>query len=123
MENAQEKMYRDQRALAKGVDPILVPQQTKELRVQARLEYLHVQRVILICVNAKIFNFVEWDALIFRRRCIRRRIPRGISAKGANVYSSSRYRTIGVNLYYTSSALRYVDQKGGDAPQLRRMDQ
>ena len=33
VENAQEKTYRDQRALAEGVDPILVPQHTKELRV------------------------------------------------------------------------------------------
>jgi hypothetical protein len=41
--NAREKTYRDQWALAKGVDPIFVPQHTKELRIQARLEDLHVQ--------------------------------------------------------------------------------
>lgn len=106
VENTREKAYRDQRALTKGVDPILVPQHTKELRVQARLEDLHVQRVVLICMNAKVFDLVEWDALIFRCRCMGRRIPRRISAKGANVYSSSRYRTVGVDLYHTSSALR-----------------
>ena len=66
VENVQEKAYRDQRALAKSVNPILVPQHTKELRVQARLEDLHIQRVVLICVNAKVFNLVERDALIFR---------------------------------------------------------
>jgi hypothetical protein len=43
VENVQDKTYRDQWALAKRVDPILVPQHTKELRIQARLEDLHVQ--------------------------------------------------------------------------------
>ncbi len=72
MENAREKSYRDQWALTEGIDPILVPQQTKEFRVQARLEDLHLQRVVLICVNTKVFNLVEWDALVFRCRCIGR---------------------------------------------------
>ncbi|SRR5216684_2040155 len=98
-----EKSHRDQRALAKGVDPILVPQQAKEFRVQTRLEDLHIQRVVLICVNTKVFNLVEWNALIFRCRCTRRRIPRRISAKGADVHSSSRDCTVGINLSHTSS--------------------
>jgi hypothetical protein len=61
-----EGLYRDQRALAKGVNPVLVPQQTQEFCVQARLEDLHLQGIVLICVNAKVFDLIERDALIFR---------------------------------------------------------
>lgn len=93
-----EGPYGDQRTLAEGVDPVLVPQQTQEFCVQARLEDLHLQRVVLVCVNAKVFDLIERDVLIFRCRSIGRRIPRRISSKGADVHSSSRDRTIRVDL-------------------------
>jgi hypothetical protein len=64
-EDKKQKSYRDQWALAKCVDPILIPQQTEQFDVQARLEYLHIQRIVLICVDAKVLDLVQGDALVF----------------------------------------------------------
>ena len=56
---------RYQRALTESRDPVLIPQQAKELVVQRGLEDLYFKRVILIGMHAEIFNLVKRNGLVF----------------------------------------------------------
>ena len=121
-EQRKENSYGDQWALAKCVDPILVPQQTEQFGVQAGLEDLHLQRIVLICVDSKVLDLIERDALVFRCRRIGGRITRRIGAKGPDVYASGRDRAVGVDLHDMPSGSHQIGQGNSGARRRRRMD-
>jgi hypothetical protein len=54
-----------------GVDPILVPEEVQEMRVQRGLEVAHFQWVVLFAVDSKILNLLQWDGLVLSRGLVR----------------------------------------------------
>ena len=50
--------HRNKGTLTERIDPILVPQQAKQLVIQRRLEDLYVQRVVLVRMDTEILNLV-----------------------------------------------------------------
>lgn len=66
--------HRDERALAEGHDPVLVPQEVEELGVVRALEVRHLERVVGVGVHAKVFDLVDRDRLVLGRGRVRRRV-------------------------------------------------
>ena len=73
--------YREQRAGGEGVDPVLVPEQVQEMRVEGGLEVRHLQGVVLPTVHTKILNLLQGDGLVLPWAVIRRGIPLGGQGK------------------------------------------
>ena len=89
----------DQWTLAKSVDPILIPEETEKVSIQAGCEDLDVKLVILVRMYTKVLNLVERDRLIFGRRSVGWRVVLWICAESANVYLTGGDGAIGVDLY------------------------
>jgi inosine/xanthosine triphosphate pyrophosphatase family protein len=51
-----ERTYGKKRRGGEGVDPVLVPQEVEQLRVERRLEVRDLERVVLFTVHTKIFD-------------------------------------------------------------------
>ena len=94
-------------ALRNGGHPVLVPQQSQELLIEARLEHLDFELIVLICVNTKVLNLVQGDRLVLGlfRRC-GWLVAVGVSAEGADVDLSGRNGAVRVDLSRASSAKR-----------------
>ena len=52
---------REEGALAERRDPVLVPEQLEQVRVQRTFEVGNLERIIPAGVCAKVFDFREWD--------------------------------------------------------------
>jgi hypothetical protein len=79
------RAIRDQRALAERVHPILIPQHTQQLIIQARLEHLDLELVVLVRVDTKVLDLAERDRLVLGRGHVLRRVVLGERAEGADV--------------------------------------
>lgn len=90
--------YRDQRALAQRIHPVLVPQQSQQLVIQRRLEYFHVYLVVLICMYAEIFNLAEGNRLVFRRASAWGFVVFRICAECTDIHFAGRYCSVRVDL-------------------------
>jgi hypothetical protein len=91
--------HRDERTLGERVDPVLVPEQAEELRVERAREHLHVERVVLVRVHAEVLNLRERDGLVLvatgrGRRCVALRVR----PERANVDLACGDRAVGVDL-------------------------
>jgi hypothetical protein len=69
IENGRERRaYGKERRGGEGVDPVLVPQEVEQLRVERRLEVGDLERVVLFTVHTEILdlqdtvNVRKWDA-------------------------------------------------------------
>ncbi len=67
--------YREQGAGGEGVDPVLVPEQVEEMRVEGGFEVGDFQGVILPTVHPKVLNLLQGDGLVFPWAVIRGRVP------------------------------------------------
>lgn len=90
--------HRDQRTLAEGVHPVLVPQHPQQLRVQTGLEDLYLEGVVLIRMDTEIFDLVERDGLVFGGRGGRGLVVLWVGAEGADIDFTSGDGAVWVDL-------------------------
>ena len=90
--------HRYKGTLTERIDPILVPQQAKQLVIQRRLEDLYVQRVVLVRMDTEILDLVQWDRLVFGRNGIGWRIVLWVGTEGADIDFTCRDGTVGIDL-------------------------
>ena len=57
--------------------------------------------VLLLAVDAKIFNLLQRDGLVFRRALVGWLVALGVSAEGSEVDLPGRNSPYGINLYKT----------------------
>ena len=65
--------------------------------VEGRFKERHFQWIVLFTVNTEIFDFVQWNRLIFDR-FVFRFVPFGIRSECADVHFTRRYRSCRINL-------------------------
>ena len=58
----------------------------------------NLQTIVLICMNSKVFDFVQWDGLVFGGGGIGGIVVLGIGAEGADVDFAGRDCAVGVDL-------------------------
>ena len=90
--------HRNKGTLTERIDPILVPQQAKQLVIQRRLEDLYVQRIVLVRMDTEILDLVQWDRLVFGRNGIGWRIVLWVGTEGTDVDFTCRDGTVGIDL-------------------------
>ena len=117
--------HRYQRTLTQSIHPIFVPQHSQKLGIQARLEDLYIKLIVLVGVDSEIFDFAQWNGLVFRSGDIRWRVVFRIGSKRANIDFASGDRAVGVDLgieyRYVENGLGNEDT-GDHARQQRQMD-
>ena len=67
--------YREEGAGGEGVDPVLVPEEVEEVRVQRGLEVGDLQGVVLPTVHSKVLDLLQGDGLVLSRALVRGRVP------------------------------------------------
>ena len=93
-----KETHRYQRTLTKRVDPVLVPQHREDVIVKTGFEDLNIQLVVLISVYSKVLDLVERYRLVFRARCVGRRVVFRVSTESSDVDFASRDGTVGIDL-------------------------
>jgi len=71
--------------LGKGGNPVFVPKEVEDFRVERGFKVGDFEGVVLVCVDAKVFYFVEWDGLVFAWFRIGRDVVFWIGPECANV--------------------------------------
>jgi hypothetical protein len=59
--------YDVERGLRERCHPVLIPEEVENLFVEGGFKVRYVKGVILICVDAKVFDFIKGDGLVFVR--------------------------------------------------------
>jgi hypothetical protein len=57
--------YDVERGLRKRRNPVFIPEEVEDFCVEGGLKVGYVEGVILICVDAKVLDFVEGNGLVF----------------------------------------------------------
>jgi len=57
--------YDVERRLRERCNPVFIPEEIEDFRVEGGFKMRYVKGVVLICVDAKVFDFVEGDGLVF----------------------------------------------------------
>ena len=86
--------------LADGRDPVLVPQEGEKFCVEGGFEMGDFERVVLGSVGAKVFDLIEWDALVLAAIVLLvlwRGVSLGVCAEGTDLDFARGYGTVGIN--------------------------
>jgi hypothetical protein len=90
--------YDVERGLRERCHPVLIPEEVENLFVEGGFKVRYVKGVILICVDAKVFNFVEGDGLVFTWFGVRGNVLLWIRSEGTDIDFSRCNGPMWVNL-------------------------
>jgi len=105
--------YNDEGGLGQCCDPVFVPEEVEDFRVESGFEVGDVEGVVLICMDAKVFYFIEWDGLVFGGFGVRGDIFLRIRSECSDIHFSTRHRSMGINLQRVSPN-NLNDRVGGE---------
>ena len=87
--------------MGKGGDPVFVPKEVEDFRVERGFKVGDFEGVVLVCVDAKVFYFVEWDGLVFGGFGVGGNIFLRVCSECSNIDFSRRHCSMWIDLFTT----------------------